>query len=318
MTIGDLIMKHEFSPHHFIADEVYQALSSQDPVVALESTVITHGLPYPQNLKLAQDMQMEIFQGGAVPATIALLDGKVMIGLDQAELERLASARAFHKISTRDIGPAIARKWSGGTTVAATMYAAYGAGIRVFATGGIGGVHRLLPDQVATQTWDISADLPQLARTPMIVVCAGAKAILDLPATLEYLETWGVPVVGFATSDFPAFYSRSSGLKTSIQVNTAAEVVEIAKAHWGIGMESAILVANPPPEESALSNEIVEAAIQQALQGAAILHVRGQEVTPFLLSRMSELTHGDSLNANLALLTNNARLAAQIASAFKK
>lgn len=311
-------MKHEVTPHHFISDEIYEALSDRQPVVALESTVITHGLPYPENLKLAEEMQQIVLQNGAIPATIALLAGEVSIGLDQGELELLAQASRLHKISTRDIAPAIAGKWSGGTTVAATMYTAYGAGIRVFATGGIGGIHRRLPGQTAVQTWDISADLPQLAKTPMIVVCAGAKAILDLPATLEYLETWAVPVVGYQTGDFPAFYSRQSGFNTSAQANSAAEIVKIAKAHWEIGLESAILVANPPPAESALSNEFVEEAIGQALQEAAAQHIRGQEVTPFLLSRMKDLTEGGSLRANLDLLTNNARLAAQIAKEYQR
>ena len=311
-------MTHEVSTHFFVSDEVYEALSERLPVVALESTVITHGLPYPENRQLVEALQVEIELGGAVPATIAILDGNVRIGVDADQVERLAAGQGMVKISSREIGPAIARGWSGGTTVAATMCTAYQAGIRVFATGGIGGVHRLLPGQPGAQTWDVSADLPQLARTPMMVVCAGAKAILDLPATLEYLETWGVPVVGYQTDEFPAFYSSTSGLKLNLRANSAAEIVAIAQAHWGIGLESALLVANPPPAESALSPESVEQALQQALQDAARQAVRGQQVSPFLLGRMTELTSGESLKANLALLKNNARLAAQLACEWVK
>ncbi len=309
-------MPHEVSPHFIVSEPVYDALSNQEPVVALESTVITHGLPYPQNRQLALDMEAEVTRWGAVPATIALYKGQVLVGIDEQILEDLAHGQDVHKISSRDIGPAIAGRWSGGTTVSATLFAAYSAGIKVFATGGIGGVHRLPPGQPAAQTWDISADLPQLAHTPLIVVCAGAKAILDLPATLEYLETWSVPVVGFGTDDFPAFYSRSSGLKTSAQAATPREVVQLANAHWGIGMNSAVLVANPPPAETALPVDFVEQAVQQALADAERLQVRGQAVSPFLLGRMSELTHGGSLAANLSLLINNARLAAQVAVAL--
>ncbi len=262
-------MKHEVTPHFLVSDEVYHALSSQLPVVALESTVITHGLPYPLNCQLAQDMEAEIRSGGAVPATIAVLDGNVHIGIDEAALERLAHTPDMDKISSRDLGAAVARGRSGGTTVAATMVAAYTTGIRVFATGGIGGVHRKLPNQYSGQTWDVSADLSQLARTPLIVVCAGAKAILDLPATMEFLETWSVPVVSYQTDDFPAFYSRSSGLKAGLRADTPREVIEIARAHWGLSLESAILVANPPPVEIALPVDVVEIAIERALQDAA-------------------------------------------------
>jgi pseudouridylate synthase len=284
--------------------------------VALESTVITHGLPYPQNRKLAEDMESEVKRLGAVPATIALVDGVVRIGLDLETLEKLAVSRGTHKVTSRDIGPAIVKGWSGGTTVAATMVTAYGAGIKVFATGGIGGVHRLPPGLSASQTWDVSADLPQLAKTPLIVVCAGTKAILDLPATLEFLETWGVPVVGYGVDEFPAFYSRSSGLKVSLRVDSPQELVKVARAHWDLGFESAILVANPAPESSAIPVEVVEAAVKQALEEAELHQVRGQQVTPYLLERVSGLTHGSSMRANLDLLTNNARLAAQIAAEF--
>lgn len=293
--------------HFQIAAPVAEALQSGQPVVALESTVITHGLPYPENLALARNMEAEVQKYGATPATIAVLNGVVQVGVDGAQLEYLAQTQALHKISTRDFGPAAALGWSGGTTVAGTLLAAQLAGIRVFATGGIGGVHRDPPT-------DISADLPALAHTPVCVVCAGAKAILDLDATLEYLETAGVPVIGYQTDDFPAFYSRSSGLKASGRADTPQQAARIALAHWSYGLESAVLVVNPPPEEAALPAEAVQAEIEQALAEAAALKIRGQAVTPFLLGRVSELSGGASLRANLALLLNNARVAALIAA----
>ena len=295
-----------------LSAEVKHALETRLPIVALESTVITHGLPYPENSKLAQDLESQVRLKQVTPATIALLDGRVCVGLQIDEIERLAlagkegSLAQVHKISTRDFAPAIANRWSGGTTVAGTMLAAYSAGVKIFATGGIGGVHR-------APAYDISADLPMLARTPMIVVCAGAKAILDLPATLEYLETFAVPVVGYQTDEFPAFYSRSSGLKVSVRADSPEAVAEVARAHWEMGLHSAILVVNPLPAEEALPNSLVDEAIAQALQEADEQQVRGQQVTPFLLKRVSQLTGGASLEANLALLKNNAGLAANIA-----
>lgn len=304
-------MKHNFSSHLQISESIRRALSDARPVVALESTVVTHGLPYPENLDLAREMEAQVAQQGAAAATIAVLDGSIRVGLEAAELERLAQGGEMHKISTRDFGPALAKGWSGGTTVAGTMLAAQAAGIIVFATGGIGGVHR-------QPVYDISADLPQLAQTPMVVVCAGAKAILDLPGTLEYLETAAVPVVGYQTDEFPAFYSRSSGLPVSVRADSPAEIVSIARAHWGIGMHSAVLVVNPLPVETALAPEMVNEAIHTALREAEAQHVRGQQVTPFLLQRVTELTGGASLRANLGLLHNNARLAAQIAKEFSK
>jgi len=281
------------------------------PLVALESTVLTHGLPYPQNLQLARDMEAQVRAHGATPATIAVLEGVIHVGLSDEQLESLVRAEGLRKISGRDFGPAIAKKESGGTTVAGTLIAAHAAGIRVFATGGIGGVHRGAAD-------DVSADLPQLARRPLIVVCAGAKAILDLPATLEMLETLGVPVVGYRTGEFPAFYSQSSGLPVSARADTPEEVAEIALAHWGLGLDSAILVAVSPPGESALPAGDMEQVIEQALLEAQEKKIRGQAVTPFLLARVSELTGQSSLKANLALLLNNARVAAEIAVALSK
>lgn len=290
----------------YISPALTRAHAEGAPIVALESTVITHGLPYPENLSLAQDMEAEVRSQGAVPATIAVLDGRVHVGLDAAQLERLAAGADMRKISVRDFAPAIAQKASGGTTVAGTLVAAHAAGIRVFATGGIGGVHRDAP-------FDVSTDLTQLARTPLVVVCAGAKAILDLPATLEMLETLGVPVVGYQTDEFPAFYSTSSGLTVSCRANSPQKAAEIARAHWNFGQHSAVLIVQPPPPEAALPFSTVDSAIQQALKEAQAQGIRGQQVSPFLLRRVSELTHGSSLQANLALLRNNARLAAQIA-----
>lgn len=298
--------RSELPPFFQIAPEVAQALAARQPVVALESTVITHGLPFPENLTLAGDMETEVRSYGVTPATIAVLDGRVRVGLSPAELQRLSGGGQMVKISTRDIAPAVARGLSGGTTVAATMLAAHLAGIQVFATGGIGGVHR-------EASFDVSADLPQLSKTPLVVVCAGAKAILDLPATLEYLETASVPVVGYRTNEFPAFYSRSSGLKTSARVDSPEEAAGLARAHWRLGLQSAVLVTNPPPEEVALPAAEVEQAVRQALQEAKAQRIRGQEVTPFLLGQVSRRTGGASLTANLGLLRSNARLAAEIA-----
>ncbi len=280
------------------------------PLVALESTVITHGLPKPQNLKLAQDMERAVREEGATPATIAFLDGQLHIGLTSAELERLANEDDALKVGPRDFATAMVKGSSGGTTVAGTMFACQHAGIKVFATGGIGGVHR-------ESSFDISADLQALASIPMIVVCAGAKAILDLPATLEFLETMGVPVVGFGTEEFPAFYSRESGLDVSVKLDTPEEIVQFAKAHWEAGMRSAVLVANPVPTGEAIPKSEMEPLIEKASKEAKEKGVHGKEVTPFLLQRISELTGGKSMKANVALLLNNARLAAHIARAWR-
>ena len=293
-----------------ISPEVARAQSLGAAIVALESTVITHGLPYPENIQLAQDMENEVRQAGAIPATIAVLEGMVHVGLNINQLEHLASAKDLHKASPRDFSRMVVNKESGGTTVAGSIYVAHAVDIRVFATGGIGGIHR-------QPAGDISADLPQLARTPMIIVCAGAKAILDLPATLEYLETHGVPVVGYQTSEFPAFYSARSRLPTSSRADSPEEVVELARAHWGVGLTSALLVTVPPPPEVAMPEEEVRQAVKQALQDAKKERVRGQRVTPYLLQRVSELTGNASLLTNLGLLRNNADIAAQIARRFK-
>jgi pseudouridine-5'-phosphate glycosidase len=296
-------MKH---PNFELSQEVSHALNYGAPIVALESTVITHGLPQPQNLQLARDMEKQVQAHHAVPATVALLDGKIRIGLTDPELVRLSESTATLKVSHRDFATAIVKKMDGGTTVAGTMHAAHMAGIQVFATGGIGGVHK-------ESGFDISTDLRALAMTPMIVVCAGAKAILDLPATLEYLETMGVPVVGYQTDEFPAFYSRESGLSVSARLDTPREIADFAKAHWNLGMRSAILVTNPVPESEAISKAEMDPIIAKASAEAVAQGIHGQKLTPFLLGSISELTKGKSLKSNLALLLNNAALAADIA-----
>lgn len=290
--------------------EVNSALQSQRPIVALESTVISHGLPWPDNAQLARRMEAVVRAGGATPATIAILQGQISIGLNENQVDHLARATGILKVSRKDYAFALAQKRDGATTVAGTMMAAHWAGIKVFATGGIGGVHR-------HHATDISADLPELAHTPVIVVCAGAKAILDLPATLEWLETHGVPVIGYGTDEFPAFFSRESGLKLDLRADSAAEVAAIARTQWmELGSNSGLLVCVPCPAEAARPAVEMERAIAIALEEADAQNVRGKAITPFLLARVAELTHGESKAANLALLENNARVAAEIAVAF--
>lgn len=293
-----------------IQPQVFHALKSNQAVVALETAVLTHGLPFPQNIQLAQDLEAEVRSQGAVPATIGILDGNVHIGLSPVEIQQLGDPTTpVRKISRRDFGIALANRESGGTTVAGTLIAAKSAGIKVFATGGIGGVHRNAP-------FDISADLPELSRSPLVVVCAGAKSILDLPATLEYLETAGVPILGYQTDEFPAFFSRESGLKVNARVESPQEAAQIASQHWSMGIESALLVVVPPPAQFAVPREKIETIIEQAILEAEKQGIHGQALTPFLLSRVNELSGGESLRANLALLKNNARVAAQIAQAL--
>jgi len=297
-------------PSNFIiSHEINRALNLSLPIVALESTVVTHGLPRPQNLSLARDMESAIREEGSVPATIGVLKGKVRVGMSEADLEELANDPKPRKVSQRDFAIAAVKAENGGTTVAGTMFAGYQSGIKVFATGGIGGVHK---DSV----FDISTDLQALASIPMIVVCAGAKSILDLRATLEYLETMAVPVVGYQTDAFPAFYSRDSGLKVSVKLETPDEIIKLAQSHWDMGMRSAILVAQPIPAGDNLQKEEVDEWDAQAQKDAATKKIRGQELTPFLLQRINELSGGRSLRANLSLLLNNAQLAAQIAKSM--
>jgi len=292
------------------SSDIKRAMNISLPIVALESTVLTHGLPRPQNLQLAYDMQRAIREEGATPATIGFLDGYLHVGLSDSEIDRLANEREALKVGPRDFATVITQEACGGTTVAGTMLACQHANIHLFATGGIGGVHREMSS-------DISADLQALATIPMFVVCAGAKAILDLPATLERLETMSVPVIGYKTNEFPAFYSRESGLGVSVRLETPQEIVEFAKAHWAAGLQSAALIVNPIPAADAIPRSEMEPYIEQASQEARAKKIHGKDLTPFLLSRISDLTKGRSMQANLALLINNARLAAQIAKALR-
>ncbi len=294
-----------------VAPEVREALATARPVVALESTVIAHGLPRPTNVEVALEMERAIRAEGGVPATIALLDGQIVIGLSRAEIERLGSEHGVLKASRRDLAVALARKATAATTVAGTLACAALVDIRVFATGGIGGVHRGAP-----MTFDISADLPELARSAVVTVCAGAKAILDLSLTLEYLETQGVPVLGLGTDDLPAFYAPTSGLPVPHRAESATEVATIARAQWESGIGGGLLVTVPLPVEQALSAEETEATIASALAEATERHITGPALTPFLLGRVAELTGGESVAANTSLLLNNARWGARIARAL--
>jgi len=290
-----------------IPERIRAARDAGWPIVALESTVIAHGLPYPHNLSLARAMEEEVRAAGATPATVGVVEGVPIVGMTGGQIEQFAQADGILKLSRRDISYAVAMRRDGATTVAATMALAAAAGVVVFATGGIGGVHR-----GARESWDVSGDLTELARTPMLVVCAGAKSILDLPATLEYMETAGVPVLGLATDEFPAFYSASSGLPIPARVESPAEAAAVWQAHRALG-GAGMLLTVPPPAELALPRAEVEAAIERAMERAAAAGVRGQEVTPFLLAAVAEETGGESLRANIALLRQNARVAAQVA-----
>lgn len=292
---------------------VRRALDQGSAVVALESTIIAHGMPFPRNLQTARRVEATIRDAGAVPATLAILDGVPRIGLSDDELELLARAESVAKVSRRDLPVVMARGEHGATTVAATMILAHAAGIRVFVTGGIGGVHR-----GAAETFDISADLEELARTPVAVVCAGAKSILDLDATLEVLETRGVPVLGHGTDRFPAFFTRDSGLPLDRRVDSAAEIASILKLQWALGLDTGAVIANPVPEDEAMAPEEAEAAVAQALHEAETSGLRGKAVTPFLLERVDRLTGGASLDANIALVLSNARLGAEIALALEE
>lgn len=291
-----------------VGPEVEAALREGLPVVALESTVIAHGLPRPHNVRAALDLERMVREEGAVPATVAVLEGRLCVGLAEEQIRRLGEEPGFLKVSRRDLGYALARKRDGATTVSATMIAARLAGIEVFATGGIGGVHRGVEESL-----DVSADLRELSRTPVVVVSAGAKAILDLPRTMELLETEGVPVVGYGTDELPAFYSRSSGLKAGLRADSPAEVARIWRAHRALGLEQGLLVANPIPPEDEIPADEMERMIRRAMADLGEKGIRGKEVTPFLLSRVLELSGGRSLASNVSLLANNARLAARIA-----
>ena len=289
-----------------ISPEVESALAAHRPIVALESTVIAHGLPQPQNLETAQRLEEIVRSAGATPATVALIGGSLCVGLDPDQIKLLAAGADIKKISTRDLAIATAGGWNGATTVASTMWIAHRAGIKVFATGGIGGVHRgSLPD--------VSADLPELARTPMIVVCSGAKIVLDLPATREWLETHSIPVVGYGCDEMPAFYSRSSGLPVDVRCDSPDEVAKIFRTHVELRSQTAVLVTVPVPPEEEVESSLLQKVLEDSLAAAERESISGRELTPFLLARMSEHSRGATLRANIALLENNARVAAQIA-----
>ncbi len=294
------------SKNFHINPEIELALAANRAVVALESTVIAHGLPRPQNLETAQRLEQIVHAEGAIPANIAVLGGKLCVGMDQDQVERIATGDDIKKLSTRDLAIAVARGWNGATTVASTMWIAHRAGIKVFATGGIGGVHRgPLPD--------VSADLPELVRTPMIVVCSGAKIVLDLPATREWLETYGITVVGYGCDEMPAFYSRQSGLPIDVRCDSPEEVVELFQTQRQLSLQSALLVTVPVPAEAEVPQEILNRILDQSLAEAEQSNINGRDLTPFLLARMAGLSEGATLRANIALLENNARVAAQIA-----
>lgn len=302
------IRKPPVVPHLEYSPEVHDALSRGAPVVALESTIISHGMPYPQNVNTAREVESIVRDGGATPATIAVLHGQMKVGLDAAELELLATDREVHKISIRDLPVTVALGRHGATTVATTMRIASLAGIQIFATGGTGGVHR-----GASETFDVSADLTELSRTNVAVISAGVKSILDIGLTLEKLETLGVPVIGYRTSRFPAFFSRESGFAAPLRADTASELAAILRAKWEIGLEGGVLVANPIPADAEIPASEIDPWIQSALGDMASSGVGGKDATPYLLGRIVELTAGRSLTANIALVKNNARLAAEIA-----
>jgi len=300
-------------PHPMLTltEEVREALADGRPVVALESTIISHGMPYPQNVQMATEVEAIIRDGGAVPATIAVLHGQPYIGLTGTNLELLATSPDVTKTSVRDLAYVIARGGHGATTVASTMRLAALAGISVFVTGGIGGVHRGAPT-----TFDISADLTELAATSVAVISAGVKSILDIGLTLETLETLGVPVLGYGTDEFPAFYSRSSGFASPMRVDSAAEIAAVMSARWGLGISGGISIANPISEDDEIPADQISGIIEQALAEMEKAGIAGKEATPYLLGRIVELTNGESLRTNIALVKNNARLGAQVAAAY--
>lgn len=292
--------------------EVAQAIREGKPVVALESTIISHGMPYPQNVETALNVEKIIRENGAVPATIAIIGGRLKAGLTPEEIEYFGKkGTAIAKASRRDLAALIARGEDGATTVTTTMIIAHMAGIKIFATGGIGGVHR-----GAETTMDISADLEELAMTPVMVVCAGAKSILDLGLTLEYLETHGVPVIGFGTKELPAFYTRKSGFAVDYEIDTPEELAKTFKAQSDLGLKGGMLVTNPIPEEYSMDADVIGKAIDDAVAEAVSLGIHGKETTPFLLAKIKDITGGDSLAANIQLVYNNARLAAKTAKAY--
>ncbi len=296
-----------------IHPEVDKALKENRPVVALESTIISHGMPYPQNVETAIKVEAIIRQNGAVPATIGIINGKLKVGLNSEEIEHMAKSKDVIKVSRRDIPFVISKKLDGATTVAGTMIIANLVGIKVFATGGIGGVHR-----GAENTFDISADLKELANTNVAVVCAGAKSILDIGLTLEYLETHGVPVVGYGTEEFPAFYTRRSGFKVDYKVDSPKELAAAIKAKWDLNLEGGLVIGNPIPKEYEMDYDIINKAIEDALHESEKLEIKGKEITPFLLDKIKSITSGKSLESNIQLVYNNAMIGAKIALELSK
>lgn len=296
-----------------INPEVAEALSAGKPVVALESTIISHGMPYPKNVETALAAEQVVRDNGAIPATIAIIKGKLKVGLTLEEIEYLGKTEGVIKTSRRDIPFIIAKKLDGATTVASTMIIADLAGIRVFATGGIGGVHRGAPE-----SFDISADLQELAHTNVAVVCAGAKSILDIGLTLEYLETQGVPVIGYGTDELPAFYTSRSGFAVDYRVDSPEETAEALKAKWDLGLEGGVVIANPIPAEYEMDPEVINGAIAAAVKESEEKGIKGKESTPFLLAKVKELTGGASLDSNIQLVYNNVKVGAQIAVALSK
>ena len=296
-----------------INPEVAEALSAGKPVVALESTIISHGMPYPKNVETALEAEQVVRDNGAIPATIAIIKGKLKVGLTLEEIEYLGKTEGVIKTSRRDIPFIIAKKLDGATTVASTMIIADLAGIRVFATGGIGGVHRGAPE-----SFDISADLQELAHTNVAVVCAGAKSILDIGLTLEYLETQGVPVIGYGTDELPAFYTSRSGFSVDYRVDSPEETAEALKAKWDLGLEGGVVIANPIPAEYEMDPEVINGAIAAAVKESEEKGIKGKESTPFLLAKVKELTGGASLDSNIQLVYNNVKVGAQIAVALSK
>ncbi len=291
----------------YISEEVRTALSENKPVVALESTIISHGMPYPQNYETAQQVEQTVRNNQAVPATIAIIKGIIHVGLNKDELEFLSYEKKILKASRRDIPVIVSQKLSAATTVSATMICAKLASLKIFATGGIGGVHRN-----AQNTFDISADLTELAQTNIAVVSAGVKSILDIGLTLEYLETMGIPVIGYRTDEFPAFYTRESGFKVNYKFDSAKEIAEMIKTKWELGLNGGVIIANPIPEEFSIDKSMIDNAIEEALKKADETGIKGKDVTPFLLSEIKKITGGKSLESNIKLVLNNAKLAAEI------
>lgn len=291
-----------------LSENIKNAFQNNEPIVALESTIISHGMPYPQNFETALKIEATVRKAGAVPATIAIINGKIKIGLSDAELEFFAKEKNILKASRRDIAIAVSQKLNAATTVSATMICAKLASIKIFATGGIGGVHR-----GAEISMDISADLFELAHTNIAVVSAGVKSILDIGLTLEYLETMGVPVIGFKTEDFPAFFTNKSGFKTNYKIDTEKEIADIIKSKYELGISGGVLIANSIPEKYSLDKKFIDDAIENSIRLAEKNNIKGKDVTPFLLSKINELTKGKSLDANIQLVLNNAELAAKIA-----